>query len=256
MQSNDFVSMEFCLSETMMMVGDTDLRKGLTRGFYKTCVQRSVEKLAINTFFDVITGDYPLDQQSLQSPLPENCFNIREIYIWNGDDCGRPISTGTVHFKRLFNNKPGGTNYTALRKDGNLDSADSDPIFYPFMLSAAAGNATLYYASIQNGLLMFSSSYRGFLHYRIVYNGMGGKIDEAPIIPRILSEVVIDMSAERALRALKAREPRIYRTTWADTRESIYNMQTGSYWDAIKRIASMDNWMRDCYRTYQSRGNW
>lgn len=246
--------MEFCLSETLQLVGDTDLRKGLTRGFYKTCVQRAVEKLAIDTYFEVLTEDYPLDQDCLHAELPKSCFNIRELYLWKGDCC-TPDSSVNVYFKRLFNNKPGGTAYTSLRKDGN-SSSGGDPVMEPYVRGIYTGQDSLYYANIQNGLIMFSSSAKGFNNYRIVYNGMGGNIDEAPIIPRILSEAIVDLSAERALRALKAREPRIYRTLWADTRLALYDNATGTYWQAQKRVLAMDSWMRDCYRTYQSRGNW
>lgn len=253
MQSNDFVTMEFCLSETMQLTGDTQLRLGLTKGYYKTCVQRAVEKLAIHTFFDVITGDFPLDQDCLQAAMPANCFNIREIYLWNGPCCS-PESSVIVHFKRLHNNKPGGTLSTSLRNENA--AAGSDPFYAPYYSGISSVGGSVYYANIQNGLIMFSSNAKGFTNYRIVYNGMGGNIEEAPIIPRMLSECIIDLAAERALRALKARDPRRYRALWADTYNGLYNERDGSFTEARKRIASMDSWMRDCYREYQSRGNW
>jgi len=255
MQSNDFVTPEHILSDVLPLVGDFDLRKGLTRGWYISQIQAAIERLALDTYFNVVTGDFTMPSKTLQDKMPANCFNIREMYLWSGDCC-TPQSSVIVHYKRLYNNKPGGADYTALRKDTGSEA--EDPFYQPFLrgFSLYNGDQNLHYANIQNGLIMFSSNCSSWDNYRIVYNGMGGEFGEQPIIPRILRDVVIDFVVERVYRAMAAREPRLYRILQQDAFERLFNRQVGTWWEAMRRISSMDSWMKDAYAEYQNRGNW
>lgn len=256
MQSNEFVTPENILADVLPLVGDLDFRKGLTKGWYISQVQAAVERLALDTYFNVVTKDCTFPTRTLQDKLPSNCFNIREMYLWNGDCC-TPQSSVIVHYKRLYNNKPGGADYTALRKDGN-GGQEQDPFYQPWVqgFSLYNGDRNLHYANIQNGLIMFSSNCSSWSNYRIVYNGMGGEFGEQPIIPRILRDVVIDFVVERVYRAMAAREPRLYRVLQQDAFERLFNRQIGTWWEAMRRISSMDAWMKDAYAEYSNRGNW
>lgn len=254
-QSNDFVSPENILADVLPLVGDLDFRKGLTKGWYISQVQSAIERLALDTYFNVVTGDFVFPKDKLQDLLPPDCFNIREMYLWSGECC-TPQCSVIVHYKRLYNNKPGGAGYTALRKEGG--SQQSDPFYQPFMLgfSLFNGDRNLHYANIQNGLIMFSSNCASWGNYRIVYNGMGGVFGEQPIIPRMLRDVVIDFVIERVYRAMTAREPRLYRVLQQDAYERLFNRQVGTFWEAQRRVASLDGWMKDAYAEYSNRGNW
>ena len=254
--------MNLVLADVLQFVDDAGLSKGFAYGWYRSQVQSAVEKLALHTYFDTKTADFVMPNISLQDKLPTDCFNIREMYAWSGSCC-KPENSAIIHFKRLYNNKPGGTNYTALRKDRGSQQADPfyQPYVYPVNFNGttpgdAQGSSDLLYANVQNGLIMFSSSCQSWNNYRIVYNGMGGDIGEEPLIPRIIRETVVDMCVERCYRAMKARDPRKYRALWSDSYEHLYNRQTGTYWDALRIVKTFGTWGKQDYDTYQGRGEW
>jgi len=259
METREAVSMNLIIADALQFVDDAGLRKGFAEGWYRSQVQSAVEKLALHTYFDVKTGDYVMPKKKLQDKMPLDCFNIRELYAWSGACC-TPQNSAIIHYKRLYNNKPGGADYTALRKDRG--SQQEDPFYQPFSFpvsytgSNVEGRSNLLYANVQNGLIMFSSSCGSWDNYRIVYNGMGGNIGEEPLIPRMLRETIVDMVVERAYRAMKARDPRTYRALWSDAYNHLYNRQTGTYWDAVRIVKTMGSWAKDNYAEYQNRGDW
>ena len=261
MQNREKVSMNLIVAEAVMMVNDQKFERGLSSGWYRSQCQRAMEKLAIQTFCEVITSDFVMPVDCLQDNLPTNCFNIRELYAWGGSCC-TPENSAIIHFKRLYNNKGGGKNYTALRKDTGSQQPDPfygnffPPISNPSSISSIGGSGDLLYANIQNGQIMFSSSCSSWNNYRIVYNGMGGEIGDEVMIPRILRECATDMVVESALRAFAIREPRIYRSLSVDAYERLYNRQTGSFWDAMRTVKAMDTWSKEDYAVYQNRGDW
>src|ERR1017187_7065157 len=125
MNSSEKVSMNLILADVLQFVDDAGFWKGFAEGWYLSQVQSSLEKLALTTFFDVRTADRKLPKLSLQDTMPKDCFNIREMYAWNG--CFSPKTSAIIHFKRLYNNKSGGRDYTALRKGGG--EQQTDPFF-------------------------------------------------------------------------------------------------------------------------------
>lgn len=259
MDSGEWVDQQTLLSDILVMTGDVDLRNGLSRGFYISRIQQAIEKLAISTFYDVITGDFPLPKQ-LISELPINCFNIREIYLWNGSCC-QPEGSVIVHFKRLFNNKPGngdGNNFTALRMNNQIHN---DPFYgnwdYEWGFGDGEGGCgRLYYANIQNGKIMFSSNAQGYSNYRIVYNGFGGEIGNPPLVPRLLREVTQDMVICSIFQAKMAREPRTYMALYREYNDKLYNYKSGTFFEAKNRISAMNSWARKDYEEYQGHGDW
>ena len=255
MEENEYLSESILLSNILAYAGDTDLKKGLTKGFYVSQLQKAIEELSIATFYDIITGDYPLNDKTLQLELPKNCFNIREIYLWNGSCC-QPQYSVIVHYKRLMNNKQtGGTQYTALRSDIN-GASPSDPFYAPYLNSQTftKGPYTLYWAGVQNGLLMFSSNSKGYKNVRIVYNGFGGEIGDPPLVPRLFRSVVEDYVVYQAFRTFMAKD-RSYRILYKDMEDKLFNERTGTWWEAKKRIAALDSWSRKDMTEYQNRPN-
>ena len=251
MESNDFVSVNAILSEVQMLVNDEDLRKGVTKGFLISGIEQCMQELALDTFFMTVTKDIKFDSDKLQIEMPKNCFNIREIYMWSGKCCS-PETSVIVHYKRLYNNHNGGANYTARRQDDQTSNTNIDPFFQQSNLLGTTSN--LYYANIQNGSIMFSSSCKGFENVRLVYNAMGvDEIGDEPVIPRILRQAFIDYSVERYFRVMMAKETRAYSGLWKVAEEKLNNVRTGSLYLARKRIASMDTFSRSDYREYFSK---
>ena len=250
MNSNDFLTVNQILADLLINVDDEDFKKGFTKGFYVSKVQQALEELAFDTFYQEMTKDLDFPTEQLNMPLPTNCFNIREIYLFSGECC-EPSNSVIVHWKRLYNNSQGGKFYTAKKKQG----MNPDPFFNTTGFSNNTTDAsTTYFANIQNGLLMFSSNSASYEKVRLVYNGMGGEIGDEPVIPRFLRQAVIDWSSEQFWRAMKAKNPRL-RPIWADIYNVLYDDRKGSWKRAQDRLKQMDTWEKDSMREYLGRMN-
>lgn len=256
MNIGDYISINQILSDVLMLTDDEELKKGMTLGYYKSQIQQALEELAFDTFFDEQTDDVKLDSEfstRLTLEMPKNAFNIREMYMFNGNCC-TPSSSVIVHWKRLFNNKPGGTQYTAKRVDGGREQRD--PFFPVDTTDISFPSTNLHYANIQNGLIMFSSNCSDYTHVRLIYNGTGGAIGDALVIPRFLRQAIIDFATEKALSVLKAKDPRKYRTLWIDTSNKLNDQVNGSWVKAERRVKSLDTFQRDTIREWIGRPNY
>tara|TARA_Y100000814_G_scaffold96598_2_gene66904 strand:+ start:12308 stop:13051 length:744 start_codon:yes stop_codon:yes gene_type:complete len=241
MNTGDFISVNNLLADILTFVNDDTMRNhGFNRGYYVSGIQKALEALALETYFDVRTEDKTFPKEKLATEIPKGAFNIREIYIYNGELC-KPKSFAIVQWKRLYNNKGKGDKGTAKR----LDTRSSRDPFFP-LDSTASG---VYYANIQNGTLMFSSNCKGFDYLRIVYNGMGGAIGDEPIIPRLFREAIVDYVVERCFRALKAKD-RAYRPLWSDAYQILNDPKNGSWINAERKIKSLNTWQRDTMQEY------
>jgi hypothetical protein len=196
------------------MVGDTD-NKMFAKGLYMSIIQKAFEELAIDTFFDEKreTLDFPSD--TLTMPLPEGCFNIRNVYLLNGDDCNID-ETLKVYWKRNYFTK--GVGFVANDKGQNLydpfythrgSYGNNRNSFNKTLIRAEPPTRVLhnFFYNIQAGNIMFSSSCRGKTNkVHIHYNGTGCAIDEVPIIPVFLRTAIEDYVIETVLRMRVAME--------------------------------------------------
>jgi len=248
MNINDFVSVDHLLADILSTVDDEKLRRGLTKGWYVSRIQKALQELAFDTFFAEVTLDLTLNRDTLSMEMPEGIFNIREIYLYN-DECCSPSVSQVVHWKRQFNNKGGGDGYTAKIKDSG-GSGYSDP-FIPS--SSNYNNESLYsgtkfYANVVNGTMMFSTDCRSYSKVRIIANGIGGEVGGLPLVPRFFEEAVSDFVYVRFYKAMKAREPRKYRGLWADSKEDL----TVSMRKARIRVSDMDSYEKESLEEYLS----
>jgi hypothetical protein len=222
MNANDFVSVEKILAEVTQTVNDKDFKNGFTKGWYISRIHDAIQELAIETYFFKVTIDFELPR-NLQLPMPEDTFNIREIYLYNGERCN-PINTQVVYFKRLFNNKFQGDGYSAKVKD---DGSNSGDIFQPNQRWSTE-NRQGYYGP-----------------------GLGGVDGETPIIPRFFQRAVVDFVEERWLNAMKMRNTRTYSPMWRDAAARL-DSYTGNWRKAIKRSSSMDTSEKESMEEYIS----
>lgn len=269
MDTSDKISVNLLLADILSFVDDESTRgHGFNKGYYISGIQKAVEELAYDTFFDVQTEDILLKEENkknLAVEMPLNAFNIREMYLFNcccsSDDngvcgCCKPSSSVIVHWKRLYNNRGKGSAYTAKRVDRGRDNKD------PFYNSDGdIGTSTsppnnLYYANVQNGLIMLSSNSTGYTHLRLVYNGTGGAIGDEPVIPRFLRNAIVDYVVERTLRALSAKDRVRWRVLWGDSYARLNDEKNGSWIKAERRIKTLDTWKRDTMREYTGRMNY
>ena len=237
MQGNDYVSFKHIMAEVTKTVNDENFRNGFSQGWYISRIQDGLQELAFDTFFQVLTGDYDFPTETLAMEMPKNCFNIREIYLYNGGCC-TPESSVVVYWKRLYNNNGKGVNYTArVKLDGQGNGLDPfQPTFLNGEIPVTRDN--LYYANVQNGMIMFGSNGKAFSKVRLVYNGMGGEIGDEPIIPRFFERALVDFVKVAFYDAKKSRDSRTFRVLWMDAKGDLAE----SWRKAEKRIKMMSSW--------------
>jgi hypothetical protein len=254
MDTGDFVSVELILADAASFCGDEEFkRKSLS--WYKSQVQSALERLAIETFWNRRTIDMPLDKIKLQLNMPSDFFNLRELYVWSGKCC-EPATRKIVHYKRRYNNKAGqgGTQGTSRRSNVH---GEHDPYFNPSGAGNQAGgiaNSNLFYANIENNVIMFSATCAAYDMVRIVGNGFGGNVDKLPVIPRFLREATIDFVVERYFRAAKVHD-HSQRVHWIDADKKLNQEYDGSWAIAERTVKQMNTWQLDGILEYMSEIN-
>lgn len=250
MNANDFVSVEKIIAEVSQTVNDKDFKKGFPRGWFVSRIHDALQELAFDTYYQKITRDFEMPQH-LQIDMPENTFNIREIYLYNGEICN-PSRTQVVYHKRLFNNMHKGDGYTAKVKD---DGSNMSDVFQPNQKLSSWNRQGFYgpkyYYNVQNGVMMFSKECQAFPFVRVIFNGMGGVDGEKPVIPRFFQRAIVDYVEERYYNAMKSRHPRTFRSLWADAQARLDDYR-GNWHKARKRIASMDSSEKESMEEYIS----
>lgn len=231
------------LSDVTMYVDDKDQKK-LTPGFYKRKVREAIDELGFTTFFDVRFEDFDTPS-SLQLMLPSGAWNIRDIFAYNGDCCQVGTQT-TVHYKNQFLTRGRtGTNKTGYTSRNNPQNAD------PLYTNIFSDENVCFYA-FNNGLISLSDSCLLFEHIRIVYNGIASDINDTAIIPEMCRRGIVSYATERALYALKGKDPQKYRIQWMDSKADLIE----SWRDCCYRVKRLGASRRKDIAEYMSRFNY
>lgn len=250
MNANDFVSVEKIISEVTQTVDDKDFKNGFVKGWFVSRIHDALQELAFDTYYQKITRDFEMPDV-LQIDMPENVFNLREVYVYNGELCN-PKNTQVVYHKRLFNNMHKGDGYSARVKD---DGSNASDVFQPnqriFAWNRQGFFGPKYYYNVQNGLMMFSKECQSFPYVRVIFNGMGGVDGEKPVIPRFFQRAIVDYVEERYYNAMKSRNPRLFRSLWGDAQGRL-DSYTGNWAKARKRVSSMDSAEKESMEEYIS----
>jgi hypothetical protein len=253
MTSNDFVSVDHLLAEITSTVNDTEFKNGFAKGWYISRIQDALQELSIDTFWLKVKHDFEIPT-NCRIPMPENVFNIREIYLYTGSLCS-PQKSQVVYWKRLFDNSYDGTGYTAKVKD---DGSNSNDLFQPNQsYNSLNGNngfrgVKYYYNVGEDGIIMLSRECLGYPYLRIVFNGMGVPNGDMPTVPRFFERAVVDYVEERFYNAMKSRDVRMYRPLWTDAFQKLNDLTSGSWNKARKRIKSMDSSEKESMEEYIS----
>jgi hypothetical protein len=250
------------------MSGDPQY-KLVPRGFYMSLIQEAFRELNMASMFSEKRVELDMPTETLTLALPDDCFDIENIYVYTGDKCVIGYNTRKVWWKRNYYTQ--GNGYIANDKGNN----SNDPFYANHSLVDRTNgsdksliryensdniNNVLYY-NLQMGNLMLSSSCRNagnkvHIHYR----GTGGKIEEAPIIPAYFKTAMEDYVTEAALRFRMANEPSTARA-W-QTLQMMYerrldkNGMNGSWHTAIMKSKNMNKSQRAELSEYLSRGAW
>lgn len=257
MESFDFIEQGLIIRNVSQDVQDPEFKSGLTRGWYQTKLRDCLDELSIKLQFDTKYEDYDIktggniDPLVLQMDMPKWLYNMKEIYVWNGDCCS-PQSSRPVYWKRQYNNSPGGAGYTAGRTQN--DSWDPFLREYGFIWNDIT---CLYWFNVQDGMLMLSQSCTGFDHLRIIGTSMFGAYSEIPCIPRYFKQVIEDWMKWKFFMWKAASDPR---GGWASQAElhknNLYDGRNGSWYNACDRVKSMTRKQSSDLNLYFRKGNW
>ena len=266
--NHNTVSINQILADVFPLVGEDGSFKEYNKGYYISQVQRALETLSLDTFFDERTVAFPVPN-NLALDIPKGMFNLKNMYLNNSDGCALGNDSVNVYRKSDFwnNDGSGSENYVSKNKGGKgsrdpfynrtnfrNSSIDAESRNYSTNPNSRIGEIdNAYYYNIQNGVIMLSSSCKKFPYVIMVFNGISTEIGDTPIIPIQFREVVIDLVAESVLRAKAAKAPVVYREQYNDSKQRLgrnpYN-PSGTWWNAMTRIAAMDNKARDDYKLY------
>ncbi len=260
MRSNTYISPDIILSNVLKLVDD-ERYEAMSKGFYISAIQKSLEDIAFDTFFDEQRLDFEFPSENLTLEKPPGCFNINNIYLFRGDKCDYGTAQN-VYWKRNYYTT--GNGYLANYRD----DMSRDP-FYPSgppkgrpNIIESNGGAQMptregkYYYNLQNGMIMFSSECRSYPKVHIHYSGTGCAIDDIPIIPIEFRRYVEDYITEFALRVRMAKEPQKWGGLW-----KIYDQRLNEDYDGSKAkvemfVKLMDTNQRNDLSLYLGRGQW
>jgi len=269
---SDFVSPEIILSDVLLIVGETAEFRELPKGFYFQQIQKALEALSFDTYFSKKTVRYPVPE-NLSMELPKGLFNLRQMYLNDGDECGIGPTSVNVYFKSNFvNDGTGSANYVSRNKG---TTQGNDP-YYSESKGSYLGNRTLrdnkannsdpdslgsnsrdqiYFYNIQNGRIMFSSTCKNYPYVVMEFNGLDVGIGDKPIVPLQFREVVIDWVADAVLRVKAARNPQMWREQYMDANKRLgknpYHT-SGTWFTAVQRASSLDSKAREDLSLYYS----
>jgi hypothetical protein len=242
-----FLTVNHVVADVQLELNDEG-NKLFTPGYYISQVQQAMEELSLSSFFHDLWKDFDFPYRSLSLELPKGAFNLKAVFAFNGDCCSVDSMT-QVHYKRGYAAKSASSGYTARNKDS--DNADYDP-WYP----RYGGADSVYFYSLQNGNVTFSSSCSAFEKVRLYYNGVLTNAGDVPVVPVQFRQAVKDYVIEKCYRILMGRDPRMYAPLYDRIHASLYAPITGTWDQAIKRASSMDSSVVEDYREYMSKMNY
>lgn len=263
---SSFVTIDELLADVLKLVNDSGFKKH-SRGYYISQAQQALEELSFDTYFQEKNSSHDIPE-NLRVEMPKGAFNLKELYLFNGDECNIENSA-VVYYKRNFINSKTGNGYVARDTYRN----ERDPFHTKrgnrFNQRAGINNGQqerfntgnglrneVYYYGIQNGLIMLSSSCSKFEKIMMVYNGTGCDIGEAPIIPSYLRQAVKDYVTVKALESILAIDDEKF-NKWS----ALYNIHStnlnkpydGSWAKAEHRVKSLDRKQRQDIKEYMSK---
>lgn len=272
METGTYVTTNIILSDVLKRVDDEKFLIN-SEGYYRSLVQQALEGLAIDSFFDKRHEDYDFPAQSLNLPMPRGAFNIKEIFLYHGNEFNIGRSQN-VYWKRNFITN--GNGYTAKAKEGQPDPFHSTAFRRAdFWIDKALHNlpvtsnnpslSTLgsfnfaYFCNIQNGMIMFSSVCRNFEKVRIMFNGTGCDIGDVPMIPVIFRRAVADHATVAALEIRMAKEPQKWGPLlkyWDGKLNGTKSGFDGSWYEAKYLAKTMHSKFREDIGEYLSKLNY
>ena len=260
----DLISPESILTDVLMYTRNERFDK-VTKGFLLSQMRKCLEELSYSTFFSEVNRSFPMPSNRILE-LPEKVFNIKQIYLYNGDKCNIANATN-VYWKRNYFHTGAGYGVSRNKPDNNSDA------FYggnglggnlPYKQDITNDNSrttsnSLFYYGYQQGNLYFSESCSKFSNILIKFNSIWEMDISKPCIPRQFRRVVVDWCVESTWRAMVPENPNVYRPMLADAQRALgfdENTFTGSWYRAKNLVARMGSKQKEDLQEYLSRLNY
>lgn len=246
------------------MAGDKE-GKLVPPGFYLRLVEDALRDLSIDSLFFEGHKDIVIPQ-NLTMPLPEDCFNVREVYVFDGDTCSIQQSKKVWHKDNYYTRS--GNGYIANDKgyNGNdpyyqnhIDSPHQDKSLVRWNEQNGVNNV-LFYNVVNRNIMVSPSCKAAGAKIHIVYASTGCAVIDAPIIPMIFKTAMEDYVTEGALRFRVANEPSMIKAL--SPLLSLYASRldkegmNGSWPTALFRAKRMSDDEKRALGTYLGRGGW
>ena len=235
------------LADVLTETEDEDFRL-FTRGWYISQVQQALEELSFDTLLLILHRDFVFPSVTYAIDLPENTFNLKEIYVYNGA-LGHPSNKQPVRWKKNYYSHGAGKSYLA----NNTSDTSEDPYIIEPISSSSEGS--LLYASIENGNLTFSSGCASYSFIHLVYNGTLTPIGDTPMVPQFFRQAVKLWASLEFYRRMRKRDKNYYSSIFTSTYNELYKPFTGVWHTAMKRINSMDTKVINDLKEYLSKMN-
>ncbi len=240
--NNNMVSFEVILSDLLQNVDDVEFKK-FNSGIYKFIIQAGLEQLSLQTQALTIEKDYAMPS-TLSLSIPQGCFNLQEIYVYNGTCCNKSTAKN-LWWKRNYRTKGLTEGYvTRAMKD------TQDPFIQPF-----PSVDEVFFYGIENGMVYLSPSCAGYSRVNLVFNGLQTNYGDIPIIPIQFRKALVDYCTVEVLKKLKARDPRTYAVAYRDAYTELYDKNNGSWCQAKIWARTLDANARQALLEYLSKAN-
>ncbi len=253
MNTSDFITTDYLVSQIVVLTNDEDLRSGINKGWYIDKIQQALAEISFDSKFNQETCD-KINWFEAGDPyitLPSGCFSVKDVYMFNGT-VDAIESQVRVHYKRGFNNVNKTSGYTAkIKETGSPLTHESGQEIYPSQMISSG----LVYGALYDGILMLSDSATSWDNCRIIYYGVPFDIGEIPAIPVYLKEYVIDYVTEYFFRAAKVKNRDLI-IHWRDSYTNLYGdgrRNVGSLMRAQRRCKEISKFESDSLREYWSR---
>jgi hypothetical protein len=226
---SDFVSINEILADVLVILDDQDNSK-LTPGYYRAAVKNSLDELSFNISFLKVVNDYamPVD---LMLDIPSGCYNMQSIQIYSGTPDNVQY-TENVYWRRGVQTRGKETGLTASVRGWGV----TDPFF-----RVSVDENSLYFFSVQNGIIRLSDSCSAYDYIRLVYCGVPSmNLDDLKMVPREVRSAITLRVVEKCASALKLKDNK-YRAVQVDAHQELDEFGFNGAWhQAVMRLAELD----------------
>jgi hypothetical protein len=252
----DLVKPEDVMFNVSMKLNDPKFRKGLSKGWYKQQIRDAFDALDFSSKFRTMHADFPTtDIVNGKIEMPPGVVDLKEVYVFNEDECHNITNVARVWSKRRYNNQPTGSGYTAHQTELTQPWDDWFGQTYSYIGSYAI--MTMSWGNVQSGFLMVNNNVMGWNKIRFVYAGTHGAYETVPCIPRFMVKYVQDWLTYNAAMGYAIRFPREgYSAIAKQAYSELYDEKEASFYNCKKLVGELTEWQMSDNDTYSERPNW